>query len=512
MNALRVLVFHYAHALWRRRWYAVGCAWAVFAIGCFAIGRIPNYYDSTARVYMSSDDALTPLLSGIAFDSDVDQRLDRLQRTLLSNTNMRKLIRMTDLDLRVQDDADRDLMVARLQKTIKIQLQSRNLFTVSYEDTDPALAESVVSNLLSLFMEATSRDTRSDTDSAQRFLQSEIDRLETVLREDERKKAEFESRYYDLLPNDDGVSQVQRARADVARITQDLTDALAERDDLVKQRDALPRFDPAPAVAIPAKGYGLSTEPEIRLAQLRAQLNIAQATMTDLHPVVIALKHQIALAAAKVKKLTVAKTAAPTPAQIENPVYRDLTVRLADKEEQVASLRRRLVSAEEDRDRFEDEARKAPSVAADFINLDRDYEITKKSYEDLLARRESAEIGDHAERTGDEVTVRTIDPPEVPVLPAGPNRALFLSLAFVASLGAGIGVAFVLCQLDSSFSSTTALRLFGLPVLGSIALIDGAAGRRGFRFNGTAGFVSACVILALLYGVLMLDFTRPNGI
>jgi polysaccharide chain length determinant protein (PEP-CTERM system associated) len=507
MNELRVLIFRSLHALWRRRWYAVGISWLVFALAGLVIARMPNYYQATARVYMNSDEALTPLLNGIALDTDIDQRLDRLQRTMLSNTNMRKLIRMTDLDMQVRDPADRDMMVAALQKNITIKLQSRNLFTVSYTNSDPQLAESVVSNLLSLFMESSARDSNSDINSAQRFLQTEIDRLESILRDDERKKAEFQTRYYDLLPNGDGVSQLEQARADVVQITQDLADAIAERDDLTKQRDALPRLNPAPVAATPVNGAGLSTAPEIRLAQLKAQLDIAKATMTDEHPVVIALKHQIALASAKVKAITTAKTAAPTPAQIENPEYRDITIRLADKEEQVASLRRRLASAEEDRDNFEDEARKAPTVRADFVNLNRDYDVVKKNYEDLLARRESAEIGEQADRTGNQITVKTIDPPEVPSIPAGPNRALFLSLAFVASLGSGIGTAFILSQLDSSFTTTTALQLLGLPVLGSIALIDDPARyRRRSWLKGATSFVSACLILALLYGVLMLDF------
>jgi polysaccharide chain length determinant protein (PEP-CTERM system associated) len=514
MNGIRVLLFQYAHALWRRRWYAIGIAWAVFAAGAFVISRVPDYYLATARVYMSADEALTPLLNGIALDTDVDARVDRLQRTMLSNTNMRKLIRMTDLDSRVNDAADRDAMVASLQKTITIRAQTRNLFTVSYTDTDPRLAESVVSNLLSIFMESSAGDTRADIDSAQRFVEAEIDRLEAILRDDERKKAEFQSRYYDLLPGTNGVaSRVEQARADVVTVTQDLADALAERDDLVKQRNAQPRYDATPvAVAMPARRVGLSVSPEIRLAQLKAQLDLAKATMTDEHPVVIALRHQIALAAAKVKALAAADKAdqgAAAPAgsiEVENPVYRDLTIRLADAEERVASLRRHLASAEEDRDKLDDEARKAPGVAADFVNLDRDYDVVKRNYEDLLARREAAEIGQQADRAGHEITVRTIDPPEVPILPAGPNRALFLSLAFVASLGSGIGTAFVLSQLDTSFTTTTALRLFGLEVLGSIARIDARSGRRRPRLRGTAGFVSACAMLALLYGVMILNF------
>jgi uncharacterized protein involved in exopolysaccharide biosynthesis len=139
-------------------------------MGWVTVSRMPDIYESNARVYMNADEALTPLLHGIAVESDVDARLERMQRTLLSSTNMKKLIRMTDLDSRVKDDADREQMVARLQKAIILKPQTRNLFTVTYQDPDPRLAQSVVSNVLSLFMESSAGDSRNDIDSAQRFL------------------------------------------------------------------------------------------------------------------------------------------------------------------------------------------------------------------------------------------------------------------------------------------------------------------------------------------------------
>jgi polysaccharide chain length determinant protein (PEP-CTERM system associated) len=485
----------------------VAAVWAVCAIGWTVVWRLPDYYESTARVYMNADEALTPLLHGIALDRDVNARVDRLERTLLSVTNMKKLIRMTDLDDRVHDAADRDATVAMLQKAIKIKPQTRNLFTVSYRDGDPVLAESVVSNLLSLFMETAAGDSRTDIDSAQRFLQAEIDRLETILREDERKKAEFQSRYYDLLPQaGSGVSVLDRQRTEVEKVSADLTDAVAARDSLQKQRDAVPRYEAPPPATVPTGPGGLALSPQTRLAQLRAKLEIAKATMTDEHPLVIALKHQIEEVSAKVKALKASGSLSPARGSVENPLYRNLTVQLDEKNVEVASLRRKLASAEEDLDRLEDEMRKAPSVVAEFANLNRDYDVVKKNYEELLARRESAEIGENADRRGDRIVARTIDAPEVPVLPAGPNRPLFLSLVLGVAIGVGAAVALVLSQLDESFSTITALELLGLPVLGAIDHIESLDRNRGQWFRGAKAFVSACLILVIVYGSLLLLF------
>jgi len=503
MGSLRIIILQYARSMWRRKWYAIGVAWAVCVVGWIVVSRMPDLYESEARVYMNADEALTPLLHGLAVDSDIDNRLERMQRTLLSVPNMKKLIRMTDLDMQVKDSTDSERMVRRLQNAILIKPQTRNLFTVSYRDPDPQLAQSVVSNVLSIFMESSQGDARSNMDSATRFIQTQIDSYETQLREAERKKAEFQARYFDLLPNGEGGgTNLMAARANVQHITEDLNDIIAERDNLQKQLDSLPPYQTVATGAAPRGDEGLSVSPEARLAQLNTQLESALATMTEQHPVVVALKHQIEAAKEKVKD----SGRKGGSSSVDNPVYLSIKNKLIDSETKIASLRRRLASAEEDRDKLEDEARRAPSVGAEYLNLDRDYEVIKRNYEELLSRKEAAHIAQEADKKGDKVDIKTIDPPEVPTLPVAPNRPLYLSMALIAGIGAGIGVALLLSQIDSSFSTTTALQSLGLPILGSISVVPAFDKRQQYWFTGAKGFAAACLVLVIVYGGLLLVF------
>src|SRR5579883_518634 len=506
MGSLRIIILQYARSMWRRKWYAIGVAWAVCVVGWIIVSRMPDLYESEARLYMSADEALTPLLAGLAVNNDIDNRLERMQRTLLSGPNMKKLIRMTDLDMRVHDNTDMERMVRQLQTSIIIRPQTRNLFMVSYRDTEPQLAQSVVSNVLSIFMESSAGDTRSDMDSAQRFLQTQIDSYETQLREAERKKAEFQTRYFDLLPNAaSGSSNLIAARSTVQHITEDLNDAIAERDNLQKELDSLPPYQTLMTATTPKGEDGLAISPEARLQQLNTQLETALSTMTEQHPVVIALKHQIQAVEAKIKE-NPAKKGGMSSQQVENQVYRDIKAKMVDPETNIAPLRRHLASAEEDRDKLEDEARRAPSVGAEYLNLDRDYEVIKRNYEELLARRESAHIAEEADKKGDKVDIKTIDPPEVPTLPVAPNRPLYLSMALIAGVGAGLGVALLLTQIDSSFSTTTGLQSLGLPILGSISVIPTFDKRPQYWFTGAKGFAAACLVLVIVYGGLLLVF------
>ena len=62
---------------------------------------VPTKYESSARVYLNADPLLTPLLRGLAADTDPTRQLDFMQRTLLSRPNLEQLVRLTDLDIGV---------------------------------------------------------------------------------------------------------------------------------------------------------------------------------------------------------------------------------------------------------------------------------------------------------------------------------------------------------------------------------------------------------------------------
>ncbi len=98
MRSLQPQAVPIVQALWRHRWLAVGTAWLVCTAGWIGVAIVPTKYESSARVYLNADPLLTPLLQGLAADTDPGRQLDFMQRTLLSRPNLEQLIRLTDLD------------------------------------------------------------------------------------------------------------------------------------------------------------------------------------------------------------------------------------------------------------------------------------------------------------------------------------------------------------------------------------------------------------------------------
>jgi uncharacterized protein involved in exopolysaccharide biosynthesis len=189
-----------------------------------------------------------------------------------------------------------------------------------------------------------------------------------------------------------------------------------------------------------------------------------------------------------------------------NRLYQDLKLKLVDADVQIASLQRQVQAAGQERARMEKIARAAPEVEAQSKNLDRDYDVLRKNYEELLARRESASIAQAANTQADKVKLTVVDPPLVAHTPVAPNRLLLLSVVLVLGLGGGVGLAFTLGQLDRSFRSVDDLRALGLPVLGALSLIGTATVRR--RMVSVLGFSMVVLLLVAVFGGLIAHTAR----
>lgn len=174
-----------------------------------------------------------------------------------------------------------------------------------------------------------------------------------------------------------------------------------------------------------------------------------------------------------------------------NVVYQELKISLAKAEASVASLRARVAEYEGRLKQLRDSARLMPQVEAELAQLNRDYEVNKKNYEALVARRESAEISGDMEKATGVADFRLVDPPQVSPKPVSPKRLLLLPLILVAALFAGAGASFAATRIWPTFFDISSLReVCGVPVLGSVTFHENEMDKRSARYR-TIGFLSA---------------------
>lgn len=511
MDPIRLLIRQYINAAWRRRWTGVIVAWLVCACGWAAVAFIPNEYESSARLYVDADAVLTPLLSGLAADSAPQSQLELIQRTLLSRPNLEKVISKTDLDLTVGNPSDRERLIKRLGNDIHVNPQTRSLFTITYRDKSAKMAHDVVQTLLTIFVESATGGNRTDMENARRFLEHQISSYEQQLRAAEKRRLDFRSKYIELFPGNVDLSSfgIEQVRTQIRGLEGQLQDAKTKRDALKAELEKTPTL----LVVENTSAASIASGGQTRLAQAEQQLHDLLLHDTDQHPDVIALKKVIADLKSSPEKAT--QPVAPPSTQgdvkrsVPNPIFDNLKVKLLDADAQLSSLQRQLDEATRVKDRLEKFQREQPGLLAEFQNMDRDYNVLKSNYEQLLGRLQSANIAQAADTQADKVKLQIVDPPEVPRIAVAPNRVLLLSAVLFGGMGAGIVLVLLLSQLDRSFSTVDDLRNLGLPVLGGISVIRTRSIFR--RLLVFMRFATAVGVLVMVYGGLVLHILRSSA-
>ncbi len=503
---LQALLRRYLLGIWRWRWVVLATSWAVCLGGWAFVSHIPNQYEANARLYVDADAVLTPLLRGLALDNSPLNQLDVLQRTLLSRPNLEKLISKTDLELRVRSPSDMERMVAGLATAIKITPQTRNLFTISYRNTEPKLAYDVVQTVLSIFVESKTGNNRSDMENAGRFLAAQIANYEDKLRRAEAERAAFNAKYLDVLPSNNGYSQLDAARQAVASLQDQLKQVLL-REELTRQQLAGTPLtisaDLDPASGASAQQMEINAAEE-KLAQLRLRY-------TDQHPEVMAQKQLIDALRHGVR------LAGPLPARplprgqaIANPVAEKLRLQIFDLQTSAAALRQQIADKTAQRDRLDAIVRNAPNLMAKYTDMNRDYEVLHRNYEELIGRREEMRLSAAADSSAEKVKLQVVDPPQVPQNPVAPNRVLLVSAVLPAGLAVGIGAGLLLQQFDTSFHTIEELRGLGLPVVGGVSMIAARVSLRR-RLVPAASFAAALLLLCALYGGLLVRLLHKGA-
>ncbi len=377
----------------------------------------------------------------------------------------------------------------RLASDVDITAITPNLMTIAYRSKDPQTAKNVVQSLLTIFAEKTAGSSRTEMDSAQRFLDDEIASYRDQLRAAEKRRAELARQYPDVVSDrppdapDTASDSRQPARSGARRGGQG-QEPTRRRDDAARTRCAkrsprsrrLLSVDRAPQVVV--TGGLPSARMQSRLQQLRGNLDTLRLKYTDQHPDVIAAREEIRQLEGEIKHsgLGLGGRRRPARTQVPNTIYDQLKVKLVDAEGQVAAAQRTLAEAQAEQDRIAQIARSAPAVMTEAEDLDRDYGVLKKNYQELVSRREATLIADAADTKTEKIQFRIVDPPQVPLVPAEPNRPLLVSLVLLVGIGAGIAAPLVMTQLDRSFATISQLRDLGDPGVGQR---DAAFARRG---------------------------------
>ncbi len=513
-------IIDYLKGIWLKRRYIIIATWLICPLGWYVVAAMPNVYKSEARVYVDTQSLLRPLLKGLTVETNPNTQIRLMVKTLLSRPNLERISRMTDLDVQANNSEEYEKIIKSLKDRIKISGVGReNIYTLSIEDKDPEMAKNIVRSALTVFIENTLGETRSDSDSAQKFLNTQIKDYENRLANAEARLTSFKQKYSGILPEQSGgyYKKLNSNKEELKAIELEILENKTRLDSAKKQLSQSIVADSNSDNKIKSES-SIQTTYDARITELEVQLDTLKLRYTDRHPDVIEvgrnLEHLNKQRSAEIEKYLAQnnENTGSLKRLSANPVIQEVQIQVNQLENLIASLNVRADNYRQRIIELENRVHTLPEIEAELVALNRGYGITKTKYHELLSRKETAQLAQQADETTDKIQFRVIDPPRKATKPSGPKRFILFGVVTVLGFGVGIGLSLLMSLLNPLAISTTQLsKITGVPIFGVVSANENL-GLQKWHQKKTLIFIGSNLLLVCLLVLFISYFVFPDTI
>jgi capsular exopolysaccharide synthesis family protein len=397
--------------------------------GFFGNQARAGLFDSLRRMFSKpKENTPTPAPAGLAVVTETENTINKL-----TPEEIEKL------------EAYEDAIIAG--ETIE-PIPNTNLVNISYRHSDPELAQKIANTLAEVFKNYNLAIATEGSTKAEDVLAKEIAKLQTQIQMDQESQWNF-AKNHNLALTPPGGASLDATR--LATLSAQLLQAENERKELQAQLDAA--RSEKDVFSVPDVNASARVEKlRDRISQLKEQREALLVTYTPEWPAVKKLDAQI-------KNLETELQKAPT--EIITSIQRKYEAAVSKE----GLLRR---SYEEQKGTTTQQTRDQ----IDLLAMSQKLESNKQYLNTLLARQRELDISNG--NGANEVSIETLS--RLPKVPVGPPRLRNIIIAFLLSLAAGVGLAFLLDFLDDTVKSVDDVdRYIHLPAL---ALIPSGRDRR----------------------------------
>ncbi len=440
--------------LWRRKWLIIFIFIPIFALAELYTLRAPRIY--RAQITLSIvPQKVPPSYVKSTVSGDLEAFIHSIWQEITSRRNLEMLIKEYNLYPHLVERLPMESVVERMRRAIKVTRPRggrRNVFIISFEYTEPQLTAKVVNRIANIFIEENLKLREEQAKTITAFLDEELRRIEKELRDRERRIQEFKIKYMDELPE-----QKQSIIATLDRLQKE-SEALQMRKQMLEDRRVaiLEQLKMAQQLASSQaasfieldEGSGEDTSYNSDLEALEAQYKALLMKYTEKHPDVQRLKKIIE---AKKKELAAQEETAPSeeePSQEEPGPGIDVTAQFRAQLESIDAEIKRINEAYQKIQQqikiYQTRLENIPRREQELKDMARDYSNLMDTYRMLMDKKIQAAMAETLEKRQQGEQFKIIDPARVPEIPVKPDAKKILFMGFVAALGAGIGLAFVL--------------------------------------------------------------------
>jgi succinoglycan biosynthesis transport protein ExoP len=462
-----------------------------------------------------------------AINQQMSDRINSMAQEILSRTVLTTIINTFGLYPRERSREPIEDVIEQMKKKIEILPVAGTAtgpdrvpaFGVQFSYENRYLAQRVVQDIVSRFIDANIRNRSNATFQTTQFIKDETDSAKKQLDAAESKVAAFRMQNNGRLPDqlDANMRQLSALQAQVTYLGGQLSRASQEKLQLESNvriyKDQIAALTKEPVDIAAAQKSERLVEADRELQNAEAQLSVLRQHYKDTYPDVQA--GIIRLDAAKKKREEV--VGEETAAKDDKPSVKPVNQEAVHETRDLGANVRRLESAMEARDvemeeynkelKRTNEAIKAyqgrietvPLGEKQYADLLRDRDLTKEQYMDLSAKLQRAEIAQEMEGRKQGETLELLDPASLPTTPTEPKRPVIISIGAALGLLLGIVIAGAREMKDTSLKNLKDVRAYTqMAILGSVPLLENDFVVRRRRRLAWLGWTTACLAGAVI--------------
>ncbi|HSK71284.1 MAG TPA: Wzz/FepE/Etk N-terminal domain-containing protein [Pyrinomonadaceae bacterium] len=534
----------YAKMLKRRKWLVfLPLLAAAVSVG-YVVYKLPDFYESKTLLTVKPPTISEKVVQSLS-EEDLSQRLQSMSQEVLSRSSLEPMILKYKL-FQAERDAGMpmELVIDKMYKNIKVEPERNDqekvaAFRIAYKDRSPESARNVTAELASKFVNAQVLASTMNAETTREFLDNQLNQAKTRLDELEKQRLDIMLANVETLPDSSQglIAQLEGLRKREETIAK-------EKETLITEKGRL--FDSIRALNsqmrliedFGEKEVGDATRQATRIedtpaygqliqkrAELTAKFENIKTQYKPKHPAYIEVKNQIETVNEELEKLkkntdrrvSEASQASSRKAELQK---QNLLIEKQKVESQIQQIEQQMQYKDQELQfnsgqiaALESKINTIPNVKVALEGVTTQYQTAKQAYDDLLKKRNDAQLQVERESNAQGETIRVVDPANLPQSPVNATKKpMLVLLGAMVGLGFGLFLAgiFEFPRLFKIQNIEDAKHYTGLPVLASVPPLlshnEIAWQKRAHWFRVLAGIVISIGIIPLL--IMGLQATR----
>lgn len=543
----------------RKRIFAIAAS-VVMVIVIAAAFLWPKTFRSEAIILIEQQDIPADLVQ-TTITSYAQQRIEEIKQRIMTIGNIIEIVEEfelyseRDLERKTRTEIAEEFREAVSIRPISAEVvdprsgrptQAIIAFSLSFDGDTPDKVQKVTNEITTLYLDENLKERTEQTKSTSDFLSSEAEMLSQRLEELDGSVAAFKEKHKGAMPaqNQFNLNVVDRSDLQVSSLEFQLNQLKKRKLEIEGQ---LSQISPTAPITL-SNGQMVLGDAD-RLSALRSQERQFESVYREDHPTLVRLRREIdsLLAVAgnenqyediveqlqgerdRLSELKgrytsdhpqviksqrvidnleaqltqgVESSAEMNP---DNPAYLVLKMRLSATNEDIRANEEKVKSLREKIERHEGYLSSSPQIEKEYQKLLRDYQNTYSKYQEIRAKKMSADLALNleSERKGERFTL--IQPPELPIDPVSPNRTAMVFLAVILGLGMGLGMTMLREAIDTSiFGAAEVTQLTGYAPMAVIGYME--TKEEESKHNLKRIYIVLGLILAGILGLMFFHF------